>query len=161
MIYQITITAKNPKAVKFLLLFYLQNKSINLITTFYKKKRQKKIITVLKSPHVNKKAQTQFEYRIFSIKLTLETKNIHPHIILLKKIKSKLFPEIEIKTKITITKQNDFISQKQVLHPKNFIINQLYFKTSTQNSKQIVSYLKLFDYFGEFNLTHNLTKKFK
>lgn len=165
--YQITIVSKNPKALKLFVLFCCQNKkkSFNLKTTFYKIKNKKKIITVLKSPHVNKTAQSQLEYRIFSTKMLISLQNATQYLVFLKKIKAKLFPEIKMKIKFIIDKQNYFQTQNQALHPKKFTINTLTYhanqKISLQqnlnvSNKKNLTYIKIFDCFGELNLMQNL-----
>ena len=157
--YQITINSKNLKSLKNFFLFCCQNKTkiSNLKTTFYKINKKIKTITVLRSPHVNKKAQSQLEYRIFSTKIRISLQNATQYLIFLKKIKLKLFPEIKIKTKIIINKQNNFQLQTQSLNPKNFIINNLN-NNKNQNItlKKTLTYIKIFDCFGEFNLTKNI-----
>jgi len=163
--YQLTITSKNPKAIKNFLLFFFQKNFYNVETLFYKIKNKKKIITILKSPHVYKKAQAQLEYRIFSIKIKIIFPNTQ-HLIMLKKIKSKLFPEIKIKIKLIVNKQNYFKSQIQALSPKNYTTNNLnqfkLKKINLQNlqttNQKILTYLKIIDCYGELNLIQNTLK---
>lgn len=154
MIYNITITSKNPKSLKFLISFYFQNKNkvFNLKTKFYKKKQKKYIFTTLKSPHVNKKAQIQLEYKLYLIKIMLLATQVKTYLIFLKKIKSQIFPDIKIKIKIIINKKNMFYFNTKTLNPINFFINT--FKTN----KKSLTYIKTFDCFGELNLIKNINK---
>jgi predicted aconitase len=67
----------------------LQN--FQLILKFLRKKRKNKLITVLKSPHVNKKAQEQFQFSIHSTTITYIPWETKKSILLLKKIKNYMF----------------------------------------------------------------------
>lgn len=160
LIYYITATSKNIKALKlFFLLQHNKKKSFNLQTTFYKKKKKTTKITVLKSPHVNKIAQSQLEYNFFSTTIKFYSHNASQYLVLLKKIKSNLFSEITLQTKITINKKNYFQLQNKALNPKNFMINNLnkYNKTNQYIIfKKTLNYIKIFDCFGELNLNQNI-----
>lgn len=46
------------------------------VSGVFKPKKRKKIITLLKSPHVNKKAREQFIYENYKAKIDLKFKNI-------------------------------------------------------------------------------------
>ena len=159
-IYQVTVTSKNLKALKLFFLLCCQNKNFNLETTFYKKKTRKKKLTVLRSPHVYKKAQSQFEYKLFSSKIKISSQNSSQSLVFLKKLKSKLFPEIKLHTEIIFNKKNYFQLQTKVLNPKKFSINN--FNNYTINSKKntlnkkTLNYIKIFDCFGEIFLNQNL-----
>ena len=81
-----------------------------------KKKRKK--ITVLKSPHVNKKAQTQFQSIIYSANIkyfSLETKKNY---IILKKIKNHLFPDIKIQIEQNISGKKLQFNKNKLFLPK-------------------------------------------
>merc|ERR1711862_878562 len=80
-----------------------------------------KKITVLKSPHVNKKAQKKFEHRIFSKKISILVFNDMKFLIFLKKLKTKLFPEIRLKIEVTCDKKTVF--KTDLLNPSHFVIN--------------------------------------
>lgn len=161
--YDITIISKNKQALTFFLLFLnkIKRPKINLVTNYAKQKFRIKKITTLKSPHVNKKAQNHFEYRLFSKKISISSYNEMKFLIILKKIKTKLFPEIKLKI--------NFFSKKtktNLLNPKNYYINSiLRKKTKTQKFKsknikikniepcqKTKNYLKVFDCYGELSL---------
>ena len=78
MFINITIRSKNKNSLKkFLNVFknLSKNKRLQLNKTlnFFQKKRYNKVFTILKSPHVNKTAQEQFEFNLFakSIKINI------------------------------------------------------------------------------------------
>jgi ribosomal protein S10 len=163
--YKLTISSKNPKTLKTFLLFCFQNKKkiFNLNTTFYKNPTKIKRLTILKSPHVNKKAQTQLEYRIYATQIKISVKNSSKYLTLLKKIKANIFPDLKLKTQILISKQNNFQLQTKLLKPINFSLNK--FSTNkisdskTKISNKALTYLKLLDCFGEVNLNQNIQSK--
>ena len=76
MFFTINLYSKNLNSINKFLNFF-GNKTIkkklkiNFFTSRYQKPVKKKILTILKSPHVNKKAQEQFEYRIYKKKTSL------------------------------------------------------------------------------------------
>jgi len=66
--YHLTFYSKNKKSLKNA--FYLINSRTTKIKKYFQKKAKRSVITILKSPHVNKTAQEQFESHIFSRQLT-------------------------------------------------------------------------------------------
>lgn len=54
--------------------------------------------SVLKSPHVNKKSQEQFEYYKYSKRLKIHVSQLTKFIFIWKRVKIKLFADINIKT---------------------------------------------------------------
>ena len=161
LIYDITVFSKNKQALNFFFLFInnLNQPKINFLNNCKSKKTSIKKIIVLKSPHVNKKAQKHFEYRIFSKKITVLTYNEIKLLIFLKKLKTKLFPEIKLKIKVFSKNK----SKKNLLNLNNYYLNSIvkkkYITTYTLNSQvksvqpcnKIKNYLKILDCYGEFN----------
>ena len=74
MIVNIFIQSKNLKSIKKFLKFFdkvsMDFKLLSFKKTF-NKLTKKKIITVLKSPHVNKSAQEQFEFSIYRCQINI------------------------------------------------------------------------------------------
>jgi len=73
--FNITIKSKNKTSVNEFFLFFNGNKlyNSNVIKKYFQKKAKKKKLTILKSPHVNKKAQEQFENRLFKKQFKIQT----------------------------------------------------------------------------------------
>ena len=98
-IYFITIGSKDKKSVrKFIKLLteHLELEKLNLIgKTTFKKSRTRRI-SILKSPHVNKKAQEQFEFRVFLTTLIIETTQNFKILTLIKKTKNITFADIKV-----------------------------------------------------------------
>jgi len=61
-IFKIIITSKNHITIRNFFLFLYKNKinKLNILKSIFQEKKKKKL-TILKSPHVNKTAQEQFE----------------------------------------------------------------------------------------------------
>jgi hypothetical protein len=161
--YHLTITAKTEKSL-YNLLNFLENIDLNLnvIKKVFKKEKKKKILTLLKSPHVNKTAQEQFQSNFFSTQINIYSNSNFQSLIVLKKITNTLFPD----TKINITfPGNRNLSNKiqtQIFNPNNFkfnnedniLLNQKY-KLSIRkkkNYKFIENNIQIFDIYGEITL---------
>jgi ribosomal protein S10 len=153
MYLNIVISSKNNTSLKFFLKVFRnlsQNKNLQLNTTLKicNKPRLNKVFTVLKSPHVNKSAQEQFELNIFSKNVIITTFQVLKILILIKKIQSMSFSDINIKIKFVI-----FNNLK-----KNMLINNLKFKKIKIRGhnrnfllKQIIIYLVFVNFYGKYN----------
>lgn len=124
------IKTKNKNSLKKFLYFFKKNvnKNFNTINLYFPKKKNKKVITLLKSPHVNKTAQEQFEIRFFSIQLKIVTTQAFKFLIFLKKIKNFAFADIHLKTKFSCNMKNQFCLKKKIFYlansPINFFLKQ-------------------------------------
>jgi ribosomal protein S10 len=145
MLLQLNISSKNQKSIKKFLTFIKRIK-INMIIQYFQKKKKKKLISILKSPHVTKTAQEQFEYKTFSKKLIIFSFNVIPLIILFKKIKNKLFSDLQMELRLLTNKKVKTKKLlKKIVNPDTFIIK----------TKKIKNYLKLYDIYGETLLKQN------
>merc|ERR1712154_93976 len=97
----IDIYSKNFYALSTFLNSFLNKKICNKLKLIIVKsslqKTKKKKLTVLKSPHVNKKAQEQFELHTYKKRIKCFTFKTLLFLVFLKKIKFYLFSEIVIK----------------------------------------------------------------
>jgi ribosomal protein S10 len=166
--YYITIISKNKISIK--IFFKVLNKvlqNFKNVKKCLKKKRKIKILTILKSPHVNKNAQEQFETRFYfsQINVRYSPKNLQ-FLIFLKKLKNYVFSDIKIKIEFLINKSLVKKTQTKLLNPNNF--NLQFFNKKIKNSsikkskdqkynncfkknnrfKQIQYLLKIFDTYG-------------
>ena len=136
--------------------------NFNVVKNYYQKKSKKHFLTILKSPHVNKSAQEQFDYHTFSKQLTVGCPNKHEQIYFLKKIKDNLFSDTHIKIKCSSNKKAKRNAQLQVFNPNNFKLNinnlnksqqtrtsQTKENFSKQNNKKIKLFLQTLDIYGE------------
>ena len=150
----ITIFSKNQNSLNDFFFFctdLYNTKYLKSIKQYFTKKRKKKILTILKSPHVNKAAQEQFETRIFSKQFTIHSTQNFKYLFFLKKIKYYMFPDIKIKIKVTINKKNIEHWKLKIVDPDNFVEknNQIcnYFKNA-----KLKNLLKIFYIYGFFGL---------
>lgn len=140
MFITIYIYSKNKLSITNYLKFlkkYLNKKKLNFknITFIFKKKIKKTVFTVLKSPHVNKTAQTQFENRLYKTQLTIYSDNYLKLIYFIKYFSENNFSDIKIKIKIIKNK-----NKISILHNiNNFFKNNI--KTKV--------FLKMLDVLGE------------
>lgn len=159
---ELLIESKNRGSIKKFLVLCFKNKLLNckIIKALTSNLNIKKI-TILKSPHVNKKAQEQFENRLIKKRLEIQTTKNLKYLLFLKKLNSKLFPDIQIKIKSILT--NKEIKKLKIFTPRNFKINEC-FNLILKNKaifkhlvkKKIIFLLKIFDIFGE-----NIKTEFK
>jgi ribosomal protein S10 len=70
---------------------------LNTIARTTQKKTRRKIFSVLKSPHVNKTAQEQFMCSLFVKKLRTESRQLCKMLIVLKRVQSLSFPDVQLK----------------------------------------------------------------
>ena len=91
------------------------------------RKKKKKKLTILKSPHINKTAQEQFEARIFSKKLIIYPIKNSKYLAFFKKIRNNLFSDIYIKTKFSLNKTAENNLKLKIFNPNNFKINKNFY----------------------------------
>lgn len=142
------IKTKNKNSLKKFLYFLKKNvnKNFSAINFFFPKKNNKKVITLLKSPHVNKTAQEQFEIKSFSIRLKVVTTQAFKFLIFFKKIKNFAFADIKVKTKFNFNLKKQLILKKKFLYTTNFPLKFFFKQKKIENMKQS-------------NLTKKLIKK--
>jgi ribosomal protein S10 len=107
---------------------------INGFLKYIQQKHNRCFFTILKSPHIYKTAQEQIEYRRFSKQIIIFSFQILKYIILLKKIQTKLFPDIEIQIKFLVN--NIIIKKKKltVINPNNYTTKNYIKNASIYNS---------------------------
>ena len=125
--YTITLYSKDNKSLdRFLkfLKYRLKVQKVQEPLNYKRKKKKKKMISVLTSPHVNKTAQEQFEYTVYSVGLSFYSSRTKMCLVLLKKIKNQLFPDVGIKinTENNIKKRKHFLREIS-LNPDGFTFN--------------------------------------
>ena len=106
--YRIKLYSKDKKSLYHFLNFLKRNtrtKNSQVFLNILRKKKAKKKITVLKSPHVNKTAQEHFGYSVHSIEIFCCSWEIKKYILLLKKAKNHLFPSIQKTLNSTVLDQ--------------------------------------------------------
>jgi hypothetical protein len=149
--------------------FFFKNLNFDLLQKIFFKKRKKQFFTLLKSPHVNKKAQEHFEYRTFFRQLTIYSPKNLKLLLSLRKINQNLFSDVKIKIKFSINKNKQKNIQINVFNFNNFKLNIIknitnknnisllkYNKLKNENFNQnskIKSFLQILDVYGELNIS--------
>ena len=120
--YCLKITSKNKKSLENFLHFFSNHLSteFSIIQKLIVSHNNKKKITLLKSPHVNKKAQEHFESKVFTIKLHVSGVGLKRNLIFLKKIWGKLFQDIRVQLKFIIVSNIKKIYKLLILSFDNF-----------------------------------------
>ena len=113
----------------------------------HSKPRLIKKFSVLKSPHVNKKAQDQFEFHVYKKQLSFYSFQGLKFLMVLKQIQRKLFADVKIKIGFVF---NDSKLQKKV--QKKFNPNKIVLTKNKANELSSKFHLQLLDMYGEFHL---------
>lgn len=137
----LTLFSKNKRSIKnfyALIIRIIKNKKFktNIQMQYKNGKNRKKKFTILKSPHVNKTAQDQYEYTINVKKIKIYSFQTAKFLIILKKLLNSIFSDVHIKIQI---KSQKIKSLKKYFKPTNY---------STHKTK-IPEYLKLFTLYGK------------
>jgi ribosomal protein S10 len=162
--YNLTIISKNNKSATSVTARLLR--AIYIFKKHFQKKKKKKIITILKSPHVNKNAQEQFEYVFFSHQFNMYSPaHIYVFFNFIKKTRLSLFSDVKFKLKFIINPILLKKKQANIFNPNNFILS--FYKNCINSNKTIMNskkkkiklnknkkkntsfYLKTFDIYGE------------
>lgn len=106
--FNVTITSKNKISISNFFLFFnsVVFGSLIALMRYFQKNVEKKKLSVLTSPHVNKSAQEQFECRLFKKQLLINTIKTFRHLIFLKKLNYNIFSDVNIKLKCTINNKD-------------------------------------------------------
>ena len=96
---------------------------------------------------MNKTAQEQFEYRIYSKQITIYSSQNFQYLVFLKKINAHLFPDVKIKIKFNM--DHSIEKQIEVLNPTN-LKKDLFREKNARNLKlKTKNIIKTFDTYGE------------
>ena len=125
---------------------YLE-KACFIVSSVQKLKRSKTKFTVLKSPHVNKTAQEQFETIIYERIFDIYSYQGLLLLLILKRIKIAAFHDLTIKVSMSYDHKNFSKSLRSNLNINN---NSLKIKLNGPNDSSFLdNYLKLLDLHGE------------
>jgi hypothetical protein len=107
----------------------------NILKKYFNKKKKTKKLTILKSPHVNKTAQEQFEIRFFSRQLNIYSPKSLKYLIFFKKIKNNLLSDIFVKINFFLDTKNENNLKLNIINPNNFRIHTNYYRNQKINNK--------------------------
>ena len=156
MFFQLQIISKDKKMLQNFLNFFLGLQKTSSTWNVISNSNKKDVITVLKSPHVNKTAQEQFEYRTYSKKILINSFKPSLFLLTLKKIKGLSFSGVALKL-ISWTGEGNKSNQiLNLLSPKNIVLKTNYKSFSVnKNDQGLTKYLQLLDCHGEALLKKN------
>ena len=148
MFINLKIKSKNKVSlIQFLQFFLLVNRYRNLSlktnSKFINNLKQKKIVTVLKSPHVNKKSQEQFEFNLKSKQICLKSGQVFKLIVLIKNLQKISGFDIKILVKFAFYSNAAIVTKK--IHPKKYQIK----KCKIKYLYLLKKYLGLFEVYGK------------
>lgn len=137
-IFNLIINSKNKIFINyFLLIFnkYLYYNPIFLVK-YIQKKLNIKIITLLRSPHVNKKSQEKFKTKIYNYFLKLKAQKSLKCLFFLKILGNKVFSNINLKIKQSLNNKSLLQDNFNIVNINNFNIGMLVYKiTKIKNFK--------------------------
>lgn len=154
--YSLKISSKNEKSLRNFLHFFFNHlkTKFNIIQKLTTTHNNKKIVTLLKSPHVNKAAQEHFETRIFKKQILTKSFDSEKNLIFLKKILNRLFQDISVN--LEFITNTTYKTELLIFCSDNFrLFTRKSYKTNLKRCKQKPK-LKKFNL--EKNSLFNLTK---
>ena len=152
MLFRIKIVSKDNKILNRFSKFLMKLDYLPVTLKHFSHQRKKKFITILKSPHVNKTAQEQFEFRFYSKEFLVNSVKPLTAFIILKKIKNKSFPGIRFRVKGLCGNSNN-VSFVKALDPDTVILCKRDLFASQKK------YIQLFDCYGEACLKNSFYSK--
>ena len=163
--YLLTISSKNKKSIESFLNFFFNNVQnyFYVIKKLKKRKKEIKTLTILKSPHVNKKAQEQFEFRLFTKQILISTTYFNKQVIFLKNVINNLFHDVSVKFKLLTNIKTVKKSQLLNFHPNNFKLYKKKKKLNNfrQKTKQMLNNYRFTNQQLTKKETYNLTNFLK
>lgn len=124
--YCLRIKSKNEKSLKnFLYFFFKHSKNqFNITQKWVALQTNRKVLTLLKSPHVNKTAQEHFESNLFTKKLLVKEVSLKDNLVFFKKIFNRLFHSVYISLEMATNKSLGTKNVLLILTPNNFYFFQ-------------------------------------
>ena len=137
--YCLKIISKNEKSLKKFSIFFFKHfkTKFNVIQKYIITRNRKKVVTLLKSPHVNKSAQEHFESRIFSKQISVKSSYQDKNLMFLKKNLNRLFQDISLTLEFIDNSDLNYKNQLLAFYPDNFKLPQNGFvKKNIKRAKQ-------------------------
>nr|YP_010516727.1 ribosomal protein S10 [Haslea karadagensis]UXN44270.1 ribosomal protein S10 [Haslea karadagensis] len=142
--YIVIISSKNKDSLKNFFNFY--NKKLNpvnnhsLVLSQNQKKTSRNIVSVLKSPHVNKTAQVHYSASKFTKQILIFSYKSFLFFLFFKKVQAQLFPDVAIEIKSFLKIRHNIKLNSKFLDPDHFLIDLTSINSiSQENSSQFNS----------------------
>nr|YP_009485545.1 ribosomal protein S10 [Nitzschia alba]AVR57609.1 ribosomal protein S10 [Nitzschia alba] len=159
MFFYFKVSSKDSQVLEKFFQFLLKLETSPTMIKCFSKQKSRKFITILKSPHVNKTAQEQFEFRFYSREFLVDSFKPLTFFLVIKKIKNLSFPGIKLEVKGLLNGEKKNKSLLKVINPDNIILTNSYPKGIKSGSQ--MKYVQLFDCYGESYLKKMLCLKQK
>lgn len=132
---QITVSSKNKRSINEFHKFFFNVVLLkfNLIKKYFYGQQKRKLVSILKSPHVNKTAQEQFELNTYFRKYFIYLDQPSKFVYLLKKIKLRLFSDLKFIFKYRVSDNEKKFSKIILFNPDNAKIG---YKTPSVKSQR-------------------------
>ena len=161
MFFNLKVSTKDKKVLENFVQFLSKlDASLVMIKNFPKQKKRK-FITILNSPHVNKTAQEQFEFRFYSNYFLVSSLKPFSFFLLLKKIKNFGFSGVKLEVQGLLNEKG---YHKRILKSLNPDLVSLNIKNDSifLSDKKVIGekaskkkYIQLFDCYGEVCLKNS------
>lgn len=138
------IYSKDNQVLKKFLTFLSELNISPILLKSFANQKKRKFVTILKSPHINKTAQEQFEFRYYSKSFIIDSIKPLTFFFIIKKIKSLSFPGLKLKIKGLLNPEKKSKSILNQTNPDNIILNSKVKRLCFQKK-----YIQLFDSYGE------------
>nr|QXV92914.1 ribosomal protein S10 [Nitzschia anatoliensis] len=151
MFLRFKVSSKDRHALNKFLSFIQRLATSSIVVKHFSKQKKRKVITILKSPHVNKTAQEQFEFRFYTKEFLISSTQPFTLFLTIKKIKNLSFPglKLEVKSLLNVNKTKKTFLKR--LDPDNIVLSCDKAKTFNSLTFQ-KKYIQLFDCYGELCL---------
>ncbi len=152
------VSSKDNSVLEKFLRFLQRLKISPTVFKHFSKQNKRKFITILKSPHVDKTAQEQFEFRYYTKEFLVDSPKLFTFFLTIKKIKNLSFPGLKLKVKglLNLKKRNE--NSLKLADPDNVILRLKKSKNLSSLAFQ-KKYVQLFDCYGELCLEKLLLRK--
>ena len=155
MFFHLKVSAKDKKVLENFVKFLSKlDSSLATIKNFSQQKKRK-FVTILNSPHVNKTAQEQFEFRFYSKRFLVSSLKPFSFFSLLRKVKNLSFPGIKLEIQGLFNNKG---YSKNLLKSMNPDIVSLSIEENRYLLKEKIvkkKYIQLFDSYGEVFLKNS------
>lgn len=147
MFFQLKASAKDQRVLEKFSHFLTKLDTSTFVLKHRSKQNQRKFVTILKSPHVNKTAQEQFEYRFYYKQFLINSLNPLTFFLMLKKAQNSSFSGLKLEIKSVLSSNEKTVNSKKIFNPDNFLLPLHSKKKASPVSIQ--KYIQLFDCYGE------------
>jgi ribosomal protein S10 len=176
MFFHIKVSSKDKKVLENFGQFLSKLEMTSNFLKSFSKQNTRKFVTILKSPHVNKTAQEQFEFRFYTKEFVVSSFKPLTFFLILKKINNLSFSGMNLKVKslfkrnekkkvtavnpdntnLNTVKSHGLIKKKNL---KQKMFNNKNFKTFDASFSVSKRYIQLFDCYGEMSLKNDFYLK--